>query len=178
MFVQRSAHPASNPDRRPGARGNSQAGFTLVEVIVVLSIIGLIMSMVGPRVLGYLTDSKYKTARIQAETLSSAVELFFIDNGRYPLEAEGLQALVSPPTSMSSWNGPYLKGAVVPMDPWGKPYLYASPNRGRSYAITFTGADGKDSGAQSGKSGLGSQPTQGNMAPGGRRADLSGDRVR
>ncbi len=100
--------------------------------------------------LGYLTDSKLKTARLQAETLSAAVELFFIDNGRFPLEAEGLQALVKPPTGMRSWNGPYLKGAEVPLDPWGQSYLYATPDRGRSYRVTFVGTEGAEQGAAKG----------------------------
>lgn len=124
-------------------RRDAQAGFTLLEVIVVLSIIGLIMSMVGPRVLGYLTDSKFKTARIQAETLSNAVELFFIDNARYPLENEGLQALVKSPSTLTAWNGPYLRGSTVPDDPWGRPYVYKSSDRGRSYVISVTGPDGQ-----------------------------------
>jgi general secretion pathway protein G len=119
-----------------------EAGFTLVEVIVVLSIMGLIMSMVGPRVLSYLTDSKEKAARIQVETLASAVELFFIDNGRYPAESEGLQALLTPPPALRSWNGPYLKGTTVPLDPWGRPYRYTSPDRGRTFMISTTGPDG------------------------------------
>jgi general secretion pathway protein G len=119
-----------------------EAGFTLIEVIVVLSIMGLIMSMAGPRVLGYLTDSKAKAAKIQIESLASAVELFYIDNGRYPLEAEGLQALVAPPATLRTWNGPYLKGTSVPLDPWGKPYRYASPDRGRTFMITITRPDG------------------------------------
>ncbi|AWN43722.1 type II secretion system major pseudopilin GspG [Methylobacterium durans] len=135
------ARAARRAARQGSRRAARQAGFTLVEVIVVLSIMGLIMSLVGPRVLGYLTESKAKTARIQVETLSSAVELFFIDNGRYPLDGEGLQALVSPPGGLASWNGPYLKGAAVPKDPWGRPYLYASPDRGRSFLITVTGQD-------------------------------------
>lgn len=121
-----------------------EAGFTLIEVIVVLSIIGLVMGMVGPRMLGYLTDSKVKTARIQAETLSSAVELFFIDNGRFPHATEGLQALVKAPAGLRSWNGPYLKGTTVPLDPWGRDYVYTSLDRGRAYRITFVGADGGD----------------------------------
>ena len=126
---------------------NAQAGFTLVEVIVVLSIMGLIMALVGPRVLGYLTDSKEKMARIQVETLSNAAELFFIDNGRYPLEPEGLQALITGPSSLPTWRGPYLKGSTVPMDPWGRPYRYASKDRGRSYVISAEGAPNKDDGS-------------------------------
>ena len=128
----------------PSARKRQlQGGFTLVEVLVVLGIIGLIMSLMGPRVLGYLTDSKVKTARIQAESLSSAVELFYIDVGRYPSDTEGLQALAVRPTSVGAWNGPYIKGSSVPLDPWGKPYKYASLNRGRSYVINFSGPDGQ-----------------------------------
>lgn len=123
---------------------DAEAGFTLIEVIVVLSIMGLVMGMVGPRMLGYLTDSKLKTARLQAETLSSAVELFFIDNGRFPVEAEGLQALVKAPAGLRSWNGPYLKGTEVPLDPWGQSYVYTSADRGRSYRVSFVGTDGAD----------------------------------
>jgi len=119
----------------------AQAGFTLVEVLVVLSIIGLVVGLIGPRVIGYLTDAKLATARIQATTLSSAVELFFIDNGRYPREQEGLQALVSPPPNLKTWNGPYLKGTAVPRDPWGRPYGYALQDGGRSFVITFAGND-------------------------------------
>lgn len=130
------------PPRRYRADRPGEAGFTLVEVIVVISIIGLFMSLVGPRVLNYLTDSKLKAARIQAETLASAVELFFIDVGRYPLEAEGLEALVRAPRAVSLWNGPYLKGTNVPRDPWGNAYLYASPGNGRSFTVTFAGQDG------------------------------------
>jgi general secretion pathway protein G len=122
-----------------------QAGFTLVEVLVVLAIMGLIMSLIGPRVLSYLTESKYKTAQIQLESLSNAVELFFIDNGRYPLESEGLQALVQPPNSLATWSGPYIKGTTVPLDPWAKPYRYDTPDRGRSFSVAFTAPDGRES---------------------------------
>jgi general secretion pathway protein G len=118
-----------------------QAGFTLVEILVVLAIIGMIMSLVGPRVLSYLTESKYKAARIQVETLASSMELFFIDNSRYPLEAEGLQALVTAPPSLKTWSGPYLRSASVPLDPWGKPYRYTTKDRGRSFVLTFAAPD-------------------------------------
>lgn len=160
--------PDTGRDHR--RRRDSEAGFTLIEVIVVLSIMGLVMSMVGPRMLGYLTDSKVKTARLQAETLSSAVELFFIDNGRFPLEAEGLQALVKAPAGLRSWNGPYLKGAEVPLDPWGQSYVYASPDRGRSYRVTFVGTDGAD--AHAGDRSTGSVPRRPSLA------EPSGERVR
>jgi general secretion pathway protein G len=126
------------------ARLAQQAGFTLVEVLVVLAIMGLIMSMIGPRVLNYLTDSKYKTAQIQIESLSNAVELFFIDNGRYPLDSEGLQALVRAPNNLPNWSGPYIKGVTIPLDPWAKPYRYATPDRGRSFSVSFTAPDGRD----------------------------------
>lgn len=141
--VTRLVHRVFAPvTRESRAERDHEAGFTLIEVIVVLSIIGLIMSMAGPRVLGYLTDSKVKSAKIQVEALATAVELFYIDNGRYPLEAEGLQALVKPPTTLRTWNGPYLKGASVPQDPWGKPYRYASPDRGRTFLISVSNPDG------------------------------------
>jgi general secretion pathway protein G len=129
---------------RPAERASgSEAGFTLVEVLVVLAIMGLIMSLIGPRVLNYLSDAKVKTARIQVETLASAVELFFIDNGRYPLESEGLEALVTRPGNLRAWNGPYIKGAAIPLDPWSKPYHYAS-DRGMNFTVTFVGPDGKE----------------------------------
>jgi general secretion pathway protein G len=145
--MTRIAAAMKNRLSRPGCGQGwaaNQAGFTLVEMLVVLAIIGLVMSLVGPRVLNYLSDSKYKTARIQIESLSSAAELFYLDIGRYPLEAEGLQALVSRPTSTAAWNGPYLKSTAVPSDPWGNPYRYVSPDRGRSYLITYVGPDGRD----------------------------------
>src|SRR5882762_3405755 len=98
--------------RRNGRRG--ERGFTLVEILVVITIIGLIMGLVGPRVLNYLGESKTKAAKIQIESFSSALDLFFLDNGRYPTTSEGLTALVQRNTSSRTWNGPYLKGTVVP----------------------------------------------------------------
>src|SRR5438445_13533848 len=87
----------------------AEAGFTLVEILVVITIIGLIMGLVGPRVLGYLGESKVKAAQIQIESFASALDLFYLDAGRYPSGAEGLAALVQRPGATTSWNGPYLK---------------------------------------------------------------------
>src|SRR5437879_11359904 len=91
-------------------RTHGQRGFTLVEILVVITIIGLIMGLVGPRVLNYLTESKAKAAKIQIESFASSLDLFFLDAGRYPSSSEGLGALVQRPGNISGWNGPYLKG--------------------------------------------------------------------
>src|SRR5215203_7536145 len=87
---------------------HDQRGFTLVELLVVITIIALIMGIVGPRVLNYLTESKAKAAKIQIESFASALDLYFLDTGRYPTSSEGLGALVQRPASTTAWNGPYL----------------------------------------------------------------------
>ena len=132
--------------RRSSARRTAQSGFTLVEMLVVISIIGLIMALVGPRVLNYLSESKTKTAKIQIQSFASSLDLFFLDVGRFPSSAEGLGALVQRPGSFSSWNGPYLKGTAVPADPWGHPYVYRAPGQHGAYDIISYGADGQEGG--------------------------------
>ena len=126
--------------------GAAADGFTLIELLVVLTIIGLIMGLIGPRVLGYLEDSRAKTAKLQIESLSSALDLFYLDAGRYPTTSEGLVALVKPAAGLTAWNGPYLKGGTVPNDPWGKPYVYRSPGERTLYEIISYGADGQEGG--------------------------------
>jgi general secretion pathway protein G len=132
--------------RRRRAKRRGERGFTLVEILVVITIIGLIMGLVGPRVLNYLTESKAKAAKIQIESFSSALDLFFLDTGRYPSGSEGLAALVQRPGSIPAWNGPYLKGAVVPTDPWGNPYIYRAPGQHGAYDLSSYGADGQEGG--------------------------------
>ena len=127
-------------------RKDGERGFTLVEILVVITIIALIMSLVGPRVLNYLTESKVKAAKIQMQSFSSALDLLYLDTGRYPSSAEGLAVLVKPSSAMAGWNGPYLKGGNVPNDPWGKPYLYRSPTERAKYEIMSYGADGQEGG--------------------------------
>src|ERR1700740_684312 len=104
------------------ARRDGEGGFTLVEMLVVVTIIGRIMALVGPRVLNYLSESKVKAARIQIESFSSALDLYYLDEGHYPTSSDGLVALVQRPGNSVTWNGPYLKGGLVPTDPWGNAY--------------------------------------------------------
>ena len=134
--------------RARSARGlrARDAGFTLVELLVVLTIISLILGLIGPRVLNYLGESRVKTAKLQIESFGSALDLFYLDAGRYPTTSEGLEALVQRPTSIQAWNGPYLKGGRVPVDPWGNPYQYRSPVDRAPYEIMSFGSDGREGG--------------------------------
>jgi general secretion pathway protein G len=124
----------------------AEAGFTLVEILVVITIIGLIMAVVGPRVLTYLGESKIKTAKIQIQSFASALDLYYLDTGRYPTSNDGLAALVRRPGNAAEWNGPYLKGGVVPNDPWGHAYVYRSPVERAPYEILSYGSDGLEGG--------------------------------
>lgn len=125
-------------------------GFTLIEMLVVLVIIGLVMGLVGPQVLNYLTDARAKAARLQIEAFGSALDLYYLDVGRYPPAREGLEALVRRPSGVEVWNGPYLKGGTVPADPWGRAYVYRAPAERAPYEIVSLGADGQEGGTGSG----------------------------
>ena len=144
------AHFICRPQGRPevsGKRLESQAGFTLVEMLVVITIIGLIMGLVGPRVLNYLSESKVKAAKIQLQSFASALDLFYLDAGRFPSTSEGLGALVQRTPGIAAWNGPYLKGGSLPNDPWSHAYVYRSPGERGPYAIVSYGSDGQEGGS-------------------------------
>jgi general secretion pathway protein G len=118
------------------------AGYSLLEVLVVLSIIALIAAVVGPRLVGYLGKAKADTARIQMREIASALELYYLDNGSYPTEQSGLGALMAKPAEAKRWNGPYLKKAEGLVDPWGQPYGYKLPAGAKAFVIVTLGADG------------------------------------
>ena len=131
-------------NRRSSFRRTVERGFTLVEMLVVISIIALIMALVAPRVLNFLADSKVKAAKIQIQSLGSALDLYALDTGHYPSSSEGLDALMHRPSGETSWSGPYLKGNVVPNDPWGRQYIYRSPGDHGAYDIVSRGPNGQE----------------------------------
>ena len=138
---QRRTLPAARAERERG-----EAGFALIEILCVLAIIGMIMALVGPRVLNYLSESKAKAAKIQIESFSSALDLYYLDLGRYPTSNEGLTGLTRN-NNQAGWNGPYLRGGVVPNDPWGHVYVYRSPGASAPYDIISLGSDGQEGGS-------------------------------
>ena len=123
-----------------------QAGFTLIELLVVLMILGLLAGLVGPRVLKQLGGAKTDTAELQIAELSSGLDLFYLEVGRYPTTEEGLQALVEAPPAATGWNGPYLKKNDLPPDPWGRDYRYRYPGEYGEFDLYSLGRDNADGG--------------------------------
>jgi general secretion pathway protein G len=141
-MLQNGVRFMARVEARGRSRREREGGFTLVEMLVVITIIGLVMALVGPRVLGYLSESKVKAAKIQIQSFAASLDLYFLDNGAYPSASEGLTALVQRPGSAPAWNGPYLKTGSVPQDPWGHPYLYKVPGDHAPYEIDSQGPGG------------------------------------
>ena len=127
-------------------RRGRQGGFTLLELLVVLVILGFLASLVGPQVLKQIGGSKTKAAILQIEEFSTALDLYHLDSGRYPSTADGLKSLIEKPASARIWNGPYLKKKVIRDDPWGNPYLYASPGEYSDFDLFSLGRDGREGG--------------------------------
>jgi general secretion pathway protein G len=135
------------PRSRPAVRDRAgEAGFTLIEMLVVLAIIGMISALVGPQVIKYLGRAKVDSARVEIQSLETALDLFRLDIGRYPNEQEGLTSLVQKPANLASWNGPYVKKKAAPMDPWGQPYVYRFPGKQGAYDLYSRGPDANGAG--------------------------------
>jgi general secretion pathway protein G len=120
-------------------------GFTLIELMVVIIILGLLAALVAPKMFGRIGEAKQKTAKAQIELFGTALDSFRLDTGRYPTTSEGLQALRAQPSGLKYWKGTYLP-KEVPLDPWGNPYQYRSPGTHGDYDLYSLGADNAEGG--------------------------------
>ena len=126
-----------------------EAGFTILEILVVITIIGLLIGLVAPAALRQLSGARTSVAKQSIERLSTVLDLYSLDMGTYPTTEQGLQALVTKPAGATRWNGPYLKGDDVPLDPWSHPYVYRRPSERQSkdYDLCSTGPSGTATGS-------------------------------
>ena len=134
------------PARYPSVAAARQAGMTLIEILVVLTLIGVVLGIVGSNYLGKSEQAKAKAAKIEIEQIGQALDLFKLELGGYPTTQEGLQALVAAPPGLANWAGPYWKKSSTPKDPWGHEYKYAAPGSHGAYDIISLGADGVEGG--------------------------------
>jgi general secretion pathway protein G len=126
-----------------------QRGFTLLELLVVLAILGLLIGLVAPAALRQLGSAKEKIAHQSIERLAGVLDIYKLDVGVYPSTEQGLQALITRPSGITRWNGPYLKGEKLPEDPWGRPFVYRSPSQrpGHDYDLLSLGPTGQPGGS-------------------------------
>lgn len=125
----------------------AQRGFTLLELVVVLVILGTLAALVGPRLVGHSSEARITAAKTQIELFRQGLETFRMHMGRYPTQQEGLEAMQVAPANSPNWRGPYLTKSV-PKDPWGNAYLYRCPgDQGRDFDLISLGADGQPGGA-------------------------------
>lgn len=121
-------------------------GFTLLELLVVLGIIAMLAGIVGPQVMKHMGASKTKAARVQIEDLAASLDMYKLDEGRYPTAQQGLSALVERPSDAKRWNGPYLRKDKIPQDPWNQDYHYVFPGQHGKFDLFSYGADEKEGG--------------------------------
>lgn len=132
--------------RRDDRRLRREGGFTLMELLVVMAIIGLLAVLVAPRVIQYLSGAKVDTATVQVDRLAGVLDLYRLEIGQYPSQEDGLVVLVERPANAASWNGPYIRNAKSLTDPWGNPYRYRFPGEHGEFDLYSLGADGREGG--------------------------------
>jgi general secretion pathway protein G len=124
-------------------RDRNDAGYTLLELLVVMGILAILTALATPQLMGYFGKAKTQSAQVQIQSIGTALELYYMENGSYPSQSVGLKALVEQPREATHWNGPYLKKAQNLLDPWGRPYQYNFPTANGDYAVYSLGPDGK-----------------------------------
>jgi general secretion pathway protein G len=139
--VMRGQNLSIDTPKPTGSIARRDAGFTLVELLVVLAILALIVALVSPQVLKYLGRAKVDAAKIEIQNIGAALDLYRLDLSRYPLQQEGLQALVQAPPGADRWAGPYIKQKNAPADPWGHPYVYRFPGEHGEYDLYSVGPE-------------------------------------
>ena len=132
--------------KRRNEQRRGQRGMTLIEILVVLVLIGIVMGIVGGNFLGKGEKAKADAAKIEINQIGQTLDLYKLEIGRYPSTQEGLQALITAPSGVANWNGPYWKNGTIPKDPWGNEYKYTSPGAKGPYDIVSYGSDGKEGG--------------------------------
>ncbi len=132
--------------KRHDRRARREDGFTLMELLVVLAIIGLLAVLVAPRVIQYLGGAKVDTATVQVDRLAGVLDLYRLEVGSYPSQEEGLAVLFDRPVNAANWNGPYIRNRDSLTDPWGNPYGYRYPGEHGEFDLYSLGADGREGG--------------------------------
>ena len=150
LFQRRgnSAHPAAGDDKSQ-SRHRRAAGFTLLEILVVIVILGLLIGLVAPAALRQLGGARVSVAHQSIERLGAVLDMYKLDVGSYPSTDDGLQALVHKPSGVANWNGPYVQSGTVPVDPWNHAYVYRMPSQrpGHEYDLCSLGPNGQAGGA-------------------------------
>jgi general secretion pathway protein G len=142
--MKQSTHAAPFRRQSRGARrGRANAGYTLLELLVVLGILAVLSAMATPQLMGYFGKAKAQSAQIQIQNISTALEMYYLENGTYPSETVGLKALMEPTPEAPNWNGPYLKKSQNLLDPWGRSFQYVYPSASGSYEVFSLGSNGK-----------------------------------
>ena len=136
--------------RQLARRHRKDAGYTLLELLVVMGILAVLTAVATPQLMGYFGKAKTQSAQLQIENIGTALELYYMENGAYPSAGVGLKALVEAPPEAPRWNGPYLKKAKNLQDPWGRPYQYNYPGSNGEYEVYSLGPTGKTNAAAAG----------------------------
>ena len=133
------------PSRRRALlrRSRNDAGYTLLELLVVMGILAVLTAVATPQLMGYFGKAKTQSVQIQIENIGTALEMYYMENGSYPSASVGLKALVEATPEAPRWNGPYLKKAKNLLDPWGRPYQYSYPGSNGDYEVYSLGPNGK-----------------------------------